>query len=69
MKHSSFMTDETGEIIKSKFKFAIYEDEECTKLIKEEEHTVQNHLALFLTSLINRGTAILILYIINCIVF
>lgn len=39
------------------------------ELIKEEEHTVQNPLALFLTSLINRGTAILILYIINCIVF
>jgi hypothetical protein len=39
------------------------------KLIKQEEHTLQNHLALFLTSLINRGTAILTLYIINCIVF
>lgn len=39
------------------------------ELIKQEEHTVQNYLALFLSSLINRGIAILTLYIINCIVF
>jgi hypothetical protein len=39
------------------------------KLIKQEEHTLQNYLSQFLTSLSNRGTAILTLYIINCIVF
>lgn len=39
------------------------------KVIKQEDNTLQNILALFLTSLINRGAALLTLYIINCIVF
>lgn len=36
------MDSDTGEIIKSKFKFAIYEDGECTKLIKEVESNIEN---------------------------
>ena len=36
------MDSDTGEIIKSKFKFAIYEDGDCTKLIKEVESNIEN---------------------------
>lgn len=39
------------------------------KIIKQEENTIENHVALFMTSIINRFTAILILYIINLIIF
>lgn len=35
------MDSDTGEIIKSKFKFAMYEDEACAKLIKEVESNIE----------------------------
>ena len=38
---------ETKEIIKDKFTFAIYEDQECTKLIKEVKSNKENGTALF----------------------
>lgn len=37
----------TKEVIKEKFKFVIYEDEECTKLIKEVESEVETGTVLF----------------------
>lgn len=36
------MDSDTGEAIKSKFKFAIYEDGDCTKLIKKVESNIEN---------------------------
>lgn len=38
---------DTKEIIKSKFKFGLYEDEECTKLIKEVESNKKEGTVLF----------------------
>ena len=38
---------DTKEIIKSKFKFGLYEDEECTKLIKEVESNKKEGTILF----------------------
>lgn len=38
---------ETKEIIKAKFKFGIYEDQECTKLIKEVDSVPENGTVIF----------------------
>ena len=38
---------DTKEVIKSKFKFAIYEDLECTKLIEEVESNVEQGIVEF----------------------
>ena len=39
--------EDTKEIIKDKFIFAIYEDPECTKLIKEVKSNTEDGTALF----------------------
>lgn len=41
------LDSDTQEVIKSKFKFGIYEDAECTKLIKEVESNIEEGTAEF----------------------